>query len=178
MLKWLPFGKGDEKRDATLTLNGEFSTFSTVFWCITHTSKFQVGSHSDLFFCLSAKVNLSYRGSGVLTSRCTCSRIFSVLVSPAKPAVQHQGEQIIGFKKCHLISSQMLKNSRKILVLYPGFHFLVENHIKLSFLWNMENSTCSTCVMLLQKREIPDPVYRDRQLVCSALARADQPTLK
>lgn len=89
------------------------------------------------------------------------------------------GGKIVGFQHCHLIiSSQMLKNSMKILVLYRGFHFLVENHIKLSFLWNMENSTCHTCVMLLQKREIPDTDHRDRQLVCSALAGADQPTLK
>lgn len=88
------------------------------------------------------------------------------------------GGKIIGFQHYHLISSQMLKNSMKILVLYPGFHFLVENHIKLSFLWNTENSACRPCVMLLWKREIPDSVYRDRQLVCSALARAGQPTLK
>lgn len=57
----------------------------------------------------------------------------------------------------------MLKNSREILVLNCTFHFLVENHIKY-LLWNMENSTCTTCVVLLQKREIPDTVYRDNSL--------------
>lgn len=129
-------------------------------------------------FCLNVKINLTYRCSGVLTSMCTWSSILSIFFGLAKCAVQHLGERIIRFQHCHLISSQMLKNSVKIFVLYPGFHFLVENHIKLSFLWNMENSTCRTRVMLLRKREIPDTVYRDRQLVCSALARPGQPTFK
>lgn len=41
----------------------------------------------------------------------------------------------------------------------------------------MENSTFSMCVVLLQKREILDIVYRGRQLVSSALARVGQSAL-
>lgn len=67
----LSFGKGNVKRYVTLTSNGESNTLRSVLvYRIWYTTKFQVSSHSDLFFCPNVKVSLSYKCPGVLASKC------------------------------------------------------------------------------------------------------------